>query len=113
MTTPEKPEGVPADAQFHEEWKEWVLGAKNGAACVGQWRQWHATKGHLTCIDVYDDDGELVHVTRFHPDGTVSQKVPHEGGKPHGTAVYQRSHGETEERSMENATAAVFRMELH
>ena len=113
MTERNKPEGVPADAWFHEEWGEWIEGEKRGDARVGEWKQWHATEGHVTCIDVYDDEGRLTQSTRFHPDGTFSQQVSYDGDQPHGLGVYQRSTNPSQERSMQTAPEAAFRMELY
>ncbi len=110
---PPRPSGVPEAASWHAEWEEWVLGKKDGDACVGEWNQWHGTEGHLTCTDLFDDAGQLLQVTRFHPDGTFSQKVPHRNGKPHGVADYQRSNNPSEERSMEGSPEAVFRLRLY
>ena len=112
-TRMDKPAGVPEEAVFHEEWGEWILGEERDGKSVGTWRQWHATQGHLTCVDEYDAQGQLKFVTRFHPDGTYSQKVPHEAGKPHGVGQYQGSHRPTDERVLEPMPDCVFAYELY
>ncbi len=109
----EKPAGVPDEAVFHEEWGEWIAGQEREGKCVGTWRQWHATQGHLTCVDEYDAQGRLQFVTRFHPDGTYSQKVPHKDGVPHGVGQYQGSHLPTDERVLETMPECVFAYELY
>lgn len=109
----EKPNNVPADAWFHEEWQEWILGKKDGDKCVGEWKQWHKKEGHLTCIEIFDDNGNTVHETRFHADGTYSQKVPYVNGVQHGTAYYQGSKNPTTERVLEQSPSPnIFRFEF-
>lgn len=81
---PQRPTGVPADATFSSKWNVWTIGERRGEAHVGVWRSWHATFGHRSHDSHYDNDGELTHVTRYHPDGRVAHEVPHREGVIHG-----------------------------
>jgi hypothetical protein len=108
-----KPKGVPAEATFHEQWGEWILGSKVKGKKVGEWRQWHATRGHLTCIETFDDRGVLQLVRRFHPDGTMSQRIPHQKGKGNGVAMYWRCATETTEQDFrDTAHPDIVRMQV-
>lgn len=83
---PDRPAGVPADATFSTQWNVWAVGETRGETQVGVWRAYHATLGHRTHDSHFDDDGELVHVTRYHVDGSVAHEVPHRNGVLHGLA---------------------------
>jgi predicted DNA-binding WGR domain protein len=72
---PKRPSKVPKEAEFNVAYNEWELGKKNTKGeRIGEWKQWHATSGHLTCMSTFTNGGRTEVFTRFHPDGTYSWK---------------------------------------
>lgn len=73
-----KPESVPAEAVWNASENEWELGEKNDQGNnIGEWKWWLAPNGHLVSHVIYEgDSGQNFTYTRFHPDGTYSQKEP-------------------------------------
>ena len=109
-----KPQGVPDDATFHEEFGEWILGQTVNGRNVGEWRQWHKTDGYLTVIEKFDDNGNSVFVTYYHPDGSISQTLPYDAnGKLHGVAEYWGCDNETTHKNLERCSVPnVFRLQV-
>jgi len=107
-----KPEGVPAEAIWVAADNEWELGKKNSdGENVGEWKWWLAPNGHLCCHTFYDDEGEMLNYTRYHPDGTFSQKCSYEDGERTGDLIAQRSVNATSENAIPpQAPENVFKM---
>lgn len=95
---PEKPAGVPAEAVWVKADKEWELGEKNeNGKNIGEWKWWLAPNGHLACHSFFDDNGQMLNYTRYHADGTFSQKGTYKNGVLDGKRYAQRSVNETTE----------------
>lgn len=108
---PARPEGVPPEAEFLSKNNLWWLGETRDGKSVGSWTGWHATLGHRAYISRFDDEGELVHVTRFHPDGKVAQENPHRGNWLHGTATVFRATPPASDPYFNHLPAAIMRLE--
>ncbi|MBN2378271.1 hypothetical protein JXM67_00495 [candidate division WOR-3 bacterium] len=106
---PHRPEHVPPEAVWLEADNEWELGTTKDGKKVGKWQWWLAPTYHLCCETYYNDDGEIVSYTRYHPDGTWSRKGTYKNGKEHGLTQCQRSHGETGEFFPPNAPSDAWR----
>ncbi|MCF6297864.1 MAG: hypothetical protein L3J08_07770 [Flavobacteriaceae bacterium] len=107
-----RPKGVPAEAIWNASNNEWELGSKNeDGGNIGEWKWWLAPNGHLVCHTFFNNDGEMLSYTRYHPDGTFSQKGTYIGGEKHGTFEYQKSVNESSESSFPpQAPENVFKM---
>jgi len=110
---PTRPDHLPKAANWKGDTKEWYLGSVNEAnQFVGEWKWWHE-EGHLVCHTFFhEDNSQSCTYTRFHQDGTYSQKGSYEDGKVVGTQYCQRSENRTTERSMDGAPENIFRYEL-
>lgn len=76
----EKPNTVPANAQWNPEDNQWDLGQYNQAGVkTGIWQSWHV-EGHLCGTIDYKDGTPPFTFKRFHPDGTVAQEGNWYGG---------------------------------
>ena len=94
-----RPNTVPVEAKWNEEENEWEMGEYNeDGSEKGEWKWWLAPNGHLVCHTFYKDDssGDMT-FTRFHPDGTFSQKGSYVDGVQHGEFISQKSANETTE----------------
>lgn len=70
----ERPDTIPADAQWNSEDNQWDLGQYNQAGVkTGIWQSWHI-EGHLCGTLDYKDGTPPFIFKRFHPDGTVAQE---------------------------------------
>ena len=88
-TTPLRHPNIPAEAQWDDEDKEWVLGEttaktsgqhKPSTIRVGLWRYWRQD-GTLCCEATFNKFGALDGTnTRFHPDGSMI--LPQSHGHP-------------------------------
>ena len=108
----EKPEGVPVEAIWNKKNKEWELGEKNAEGFkIGTWKYW-LKKGHLVCQTIHEGEkGEDFTFTRFHNDGTYSQKGAYKNNLNHGTTYYQKSVNKTKEKPIpESAPDNIFSM---
>ena len=96
---PERPANVPAEARWNEEENEWELGEYDeDGNMIGEWKWWLAPNGHLVCHTFFEDDGsEDMTFTRYHQDGTISQKGQYVDGVPQGEFFSQKSHNVTTE----------------
>ena len=94
-----RPSNVPADARWDANENEWETGENNeDGNPIGEWKWWLAPNGHLVCHTFYKDDGsEDMSFTRFHQDGTFSQKGTYVDGVQHGEFISQKSVNETTE----------------
>ncbi len=91
---PQKPD----NAVFNNKTQEWELGKKNSEGKnIGEWMWWLAPTNHLCCHTFFDDNGNMESYTRYHIDGTYSQKGTYKNGVQHGTFYYQDSENETTE----------------
>ncbi|WP_118972808.1 toxin-antitoxin system YwqK family antitoxin [Taibaiella koreensis] len=107
-----KPQGVPEQAVWIEQDNEWALGQKNAEGKnIGEWKWWLAPGGHLVCHTFYEGNGKMSY-TRFHADGTYSQKGTMDGDKHVGIRYCQGSVNPTTERVMEGVPAGIFRYEM-
>jgi hypothetical protein len=91
---------------------EWELGQKNSQGkYIGEWMWWLAPTNHLCCHTFFDDNGNMLSYTRYHIDGTYSQKGTYKNGVQHGTFYYQDSENETTENCIPpQAPEGTFRM---
>lgn len=97
-----KPKNVPVEAIFNSNDNQWELGNKNSKGKkVGKWNFWWVTTGHHCCHTIYKGNSEKNFTyTRFHPDGTYSQKGTYINGKLNGTVYYQKSNSKTTELAL-------------
>jgi hypothetical protein len=96
-----KPQNVPAEAEFNSTDNQWELGAKNSEGKkIGEWKYWWATTGHFCCHTFLDETINILTYTRFHPDGTYSQKGTLINGVLEGTTYYQKSENKTTELAL-------------
>lgn len=100
----ERPAGVPEEAFWNADEKEWQVGSysqglkKKKRRPVGQWRYWTAG-GQLCCIANFDEQGELHgSLERFHPDGTLASRGEWKNGNQRGHFVHVQSQTPTPER---------------
>jgi hypothetical protein len=98
VETVEKPDSVPADAVWVPKYKQWHLGKKdeNGDP-IGAWKNYLAPNGHLVCEIFYGDNKDTFSFTRYHEDGTVSQKGNIVDNVNTGMAMWQGSKNPTTE----------------
>jgi len=98
-TQDNRPNTVPAEAIWVAEDNEWELGQRNeDGDMIGEWKWWLAPTGHLVCHTFFKDDGsEDMTFTRFHQDGSFSQKGSYVDGVQHGEFISQRSKKPTTE----------------
>jgi hypothetical protein len=108
----ERPQNVPAEAIFNNDDNQWELGVKNSEGRkIGEWKYWWGTTGHLCCQAFSEEAIDVLSYTRFHPDGTYSQKGTLINGVPDGLVYYQKSEHETTELILtEPQYANVFRV---
>jgi SMI1 / KNR4 family (SUKH-1) len=72
----------PGNAVWNAQENEWELGQKNAAGqYIGEWMWWLAPTNHLCCHTFFDDNGNMLSFTRFHPNGEVSRIGKYENGK--------------------------------
>lgn len=95
---PKRLSTVPEKAVWNDDDNQWELGKLNVFGnMVGEWKWWHS-EGHLVCHTFYDKDGsEDMTYTRFHQDGTFSQKGAYVGEVKHGEFISQKSFNPTTE----------------
>src|SRR5689334_18097602 len=95
----ERPAHIPENAVYNEQDKRWLSGEKNEEGKnIGHWKIWHE-QAHLVCIVEYGDGNPPFFVTRFHPDGTISETGEwHGGNKWLGTSRYIKSEQPTIEK---------------
>jgi hypothetical protein len=105
---PQKPD----NAIWNAADNEWELGQKNNEGkYIGEWMWWLAPTNHLCCHTFFDDNGNILNYTRYHIDGTYSQKGTYKNGVQHGTFYYQDSENETTENCIPpQAPKGTFRM---
>jgi antitoxin component YwqK of YwqJK toxin-antitoxin module len=105
-------ETLPTNAVWNAADNEWELGQKNKEGkYIGEWKWWLAPTKHLCCHSFFDDNGNMLSYTRYHIDGTYSQKGTYQNGVQHGTFYYQDSENETTENCIPpQAPDNVFRM---
>lgn len=96
---PQRPNTVPEEAVWNESENEWELGGKNKDGVeIGEWKWWLAPNGHLVCHTFFKEDGSGdLTFTRFHADGTFSQKGQYVDGVQHGEFISQKSKNPTTE----------------
>lgn len=97
-----KPVTVPEEARWNEDNYEWELGKRNkNGDEIGEWSWWEASEGYLSCHAFFTDDGNLVSVKRFHPNGECSLELSYsQEGKE--LSVYYASEEDTMEYFPEN-----------
>lgn len=107
----ERPQSVPAEAVFNTTINEWELGRKNGIGeNVGEWKYWSAVSGYYSCQSILDESSGITSFSRFHPDGTYSQKGTFVNGVAEGKMYFQKSEHPTEELALtELEYANIFR----
>lgn len=94
----EKPDCVPAEAEWVPKYKQWRFGQKDSQGNpVGHWKNWLAPEGHLVCETWYGDNKDTYNFTRYHQDGTVSQKGNRINNINIGLAMWQGSENPTTE----------------
>lgn len=95
----QKPTNVPKEAVWNESENEWELGRRNeDGQEIGEWKWWLAPNGHLCCHTFFKEDGSGDFTfTRFHPDGSYSQKGQYVDGVQHGEFISRKSVNETTE----------------
>lgn len=104
----EKPATVPAEAVWVDKDKQWELGQKNAEGkAIGDWKWWAAPAGNVCGIATYEGNGNMT-FTRFHTDGTVSQKGQNVDNKQTGVWIWQASKNPTTENWL---SGAIFRCE--
>jgi hypothetical protein len=94
----ERPANVPAEAIFNSvdnEWKQSIKDSK-GEEC----KYWAAITGQYFCHTFQEAGSNVLSFTRFHPDGTYSQKGTLINGVPEGTMYYQKSEHPTTEPAL-------------
>lgn len=115
MKEPKRPAQVPKEAKWNGDEKEWELGVKKKEKLIGNWKWWLAPKGYLVCETNFDDKGNILNYSRFHADGTFSQKgkVTYENGKRVFSFVeYQRSKEKTTEYFGADVHPSIWKMEI-
>ncbi|MBW1298474.1 SMI1/KNR4 family protein [Aquimarina litoralis] len=71
---PQRPNTVPVEAIWNASENKWELGQKNEQGKhVGEWKWWLAPNGHLVCHVFLDNQGGIINLKRFHPNGEVSE----------------------------------------
>jgi len=112
---PKRLKGVPKEAVFNKHEDEWELGKTDRKGKrVGEWKYWWVTTGHHCGTSFYENGGKKETRTRFHPDGTYSQKgIFVDGSIMPGTTFYmQKSRTKTTELALQIPEYKnVFRME--
>ena len=95
----DRPSTVPAEARWNADENEWEIGEYDeDGNMIGEWKWWLAPNGHLVCHTFFENDGsEDMTFTRFHQDGTFSQKGQYKDGVQHGEFISQQSVNETTE----------------
>src|SRR4051812_22333608 len=106
-----RPKNVPAEAIFNTTANEWELGAKNAIGQpIGEWKFWSAVSGYLCGVSIVDESTGITSFTRFHPDGTYSEKGSIINGVIEGKMHLQKSVHPTEELALtEPEYAEIFR----
>jgi hypothetical protein len=114
-TPPEKRAGIPKDAVYDPKDTQWELGKRDKRGNrIGTWRYWWPTTGHLCAESIFENGGRKETFTRYHPDGTWSQKGVMLDGElmPGTTLSMQRSKHKTTELALQVPEyKRVFRME--
>lgn len=110
--TPPRPAGVPEDAKYLAKNNLWWVGETIDGKSRGEWTAWHATLGYRFCVSRFDDEGELVHVTRYHPDGDVAHENPHRKNALHGTVLGFRAKPPAYDPYFDHLPAAIARYEM-
>ncbi|HSI04144.1 MAG: toxin-antitoxin system YwqK family antitoxin [Myxococcota bacterium] len=109
----ERPAGVPAEAKWVEDDKEWMLGSVSAEGRKqGPYKFWRAD-GTL-CNECNMVDGQPHGpFKRFHENGEVSQEGSFENGELHGTRTWFSTESETTERMHEGRMSKnVWRSEM-
>ena len=92
-----RPTTVPAEAVWNANDNEWELGSKKNGKPSGNWKWWLAPIGYLVCETNFDDEGNIMNYTRFHPDGSISRKGTYKDGREHGITTYFKCNVNTTE----------------
>jgi hypothetical protein len=111
-TTPNRPDGVPANARWIAATKEWELGAVVAGKRQGPFRSWR-DDGTLSCESTFLDglaDGPF---KRFHPSGEIAMAGRYASGALDGVLVARRSHEPTTENVMPEAAPEVWEVRRH
>ena len=95
----ERPESVPAEAQWDEEHQHWSAGQVRDGLRHGPWKAWRAD-GSFEIEWVYVDGVETGPFCRYHQNGTFSQKGGMKNDQRDGWITWQRSEEETTEITM-------------
>lgn len=96
MPVPKRPRGVPAEAVWSEEEKEWVLGQLVDGKRHGTFRFWRPD-GTLCCESTFEHGEAHGPFRRFHQNRQVSQQGCFEHDRRAGQIVWQRSTGRSTE----------------
>ncbi len=73
-------DGIPADAEFFEDWNEWGLGERKGQKKVGHWRFWRPDGTFVEESEWVDGKLHGPKV-RFHDDGSHSEVAEYVNGE--------------------------------
>ncbi len=110
----DRPTSVSKDAEWNDANGEWEVGSydDNGYK-IGEWKWWRED-GTVCCITNFEEDSneKSFSFTRFHEDGTYSQKGAYVNGAQQGTLYYQGSENNTSERVMEGVPNNIYKYEI-
>lgn len=105
----ERPDGLPANAEWNEEDAEWAAGPKDGEGHKhGQWKYWRAD-GTLCNECPYVHGQAHGPFKRFHESGEVSQAGQFVEGELHGTRTWTATEEFTTEQMHENGVSTKVR----
>ncbi|MFJ4683000.1 hypothetical protein [Streptomyces sp. NPDC088789] len=107
-TFPDRPEGVPAEAEWLAEDREWALGETGARGRTGEWRCWRPDGSLAETSRWVDGRMHGLHL-RYHDDGSVAMEGPWVEGR-RGTTVLYRADAPTQETTMEQLPRSVRRM---
>ena len=88
----ERPDGVPADAQWDEDDEEWLVGTTTDSGKQGVWKAWRAD-GTFASERRYQDDCLDGEAREFHEDGSVASVRRFASDTRTGTHVFHAPRG--------------------
>src|SRR5512138_384985 len=100
MSAPKRPPGVPAEAEYFPDWKEWGVGRKVDGEMVGAWKLWRddGTFVEDSTWAAGKCDGEK---RRYHDDGSLAS-VAQYANDVMGDIVHHRTKKKTREPNFDD-----------